>query len=219
MLKAKYGAVNFPDGNVRGIDVSRYQEEIQWDSLAVANIQGANVSFVFIKATEGVDLEDKYFKYNFYQSRMNGIIRGAYHFYSSLSSAKEQAEFFCRTVQLEDGDLPPVLDVETKGSLTKEELQKELIIWLQSVEDYYDITPIIYTSHSFYKENLDIPFFDSYPHWIAHYYIDSLKFEGDWWFWQHTDYGKVNGIKGYVDINLFNGTYEDLLNITIKSQQ
>lgn len=218
MLMAKYGAVEYPLGEVRGIDVSRYQEEIDWDSLKVTKIQGAPVSFVFVKATEGGDLVDKYFEYNFYCARMNNIIRGAYHFYSTMSDAREQANLFCRTVQLREGDLPPVLDVEVIGGLTKECLQKELAVWLDIVEDYYGVTPIIYTSHSFYKENLDTPLFESYPRWIAHYYIDSLSFDGDWHFWQHTDYGKVNGIEGYVDVNLFNGTYAELQDMTIKPE-
>ena len=216
MLNAKYGNVEYPSGEIRGIDVSRYQEEIDWDSLRTSDLQGVPVSFVFIKATEGKDIVDRYFKYNFYKSRMNGIVRGAYHFYSTLSSAKEQAHFFCRTVQLEEGDLPPVLDVETIGNLTKDQLQSELITWLNIVEDYYKIKPIIYSSHSFYKDKLNNPVFDSYPLWIAHYYIDSLRYNGDWRFWQHTDYGKVGGIDGFVDVNLFNGTYEELLDMTIK---
>lgn len=215
MLNAKYGNVEYPSGEVRGIDVSRYQGEIDWDSLRISDLQGVPVSFVFIKATEGKDIVDRFFKYNFYKSRMNGILRGAYHFYSTLSSAKEQALFFCRTVQLEEGDLPPVLDVETIGDLTKEQLQNELIIWLNIVEDYYKIRPIIYSSHSFYKEKLNNPVFDTYPRWIAHYYIDSLHYDGDWHFWQHTDYGKVKGINNYVDVNLFNGTYKELVDMSI----
>ena len=93
-FNAKYGDVEFPKGEVRGIDVSRYQGEIDWEQLKLSDIQGAPISFVFIKATEGKDIVDKFFKYNFYKSRMNGVIRGAYHFYSTLSSAKEQADFF-----------------------------------------------------------------------------------------------------------------------------
>jgi len=216
MLNAKYGNVEYPSAEVRGIDVSRYQEEIDWDSLRVSDLQGVPVSFVFIKATEGKDIVDKYFKYNFYKARMNGVLRGAYHFYSTLSSAKEQADFFCRTVQLEEGDLPPVLDVETIGNLTKEQLQSELKVWLNIVENYYKIKPIIYSSYSFYKDKLDNSAFDSYPRWIAHYYIDSLRYDGDWHFWQHTDYGKVGGVDGFVDVNLFNGTYAELLDMTIQ---
>lgn len=216
-LNAKYGNVEYPKGDVRGLDVSRYQKEIDWETLKTTDLQGSPISFVFIKATEGKDIVDKYFKYNFYKARMNGVLRGAYHFYSTLSSAKEQADFFCRTVQLEDGDLPPVLDVETIGNLTKKQLQNELIVWLNIVEDYYKVKPIIYSSHSFYKEKLDNSAFDSYPRWIAHYYIDSLRYDGDWHFWQHTDYGKVKGIDGYVDVNLFKGTYAELLDMTIQS--
>lgn len=215
-FKAKYGYVEFPKGEVRGIDVSRYQGEIDWERLRSADIQGAPVGFVFVKATEGKDLVDKYFKYNFFGARMNNIIRGAYHFYSTSSSAKEQAELFCRTVQLEEGDLPPVLDVEVVGQMTKEQLQNEIKVWLDIVEEYYGVAPIIYASRSYFKENLDNSIFDSYPHWVAHYYVDSLDRDVSWHFWQHTDCGKVIGVDGYVDVNLFNGTYDDLACMTLK---
>ncbi len=213
--RAVHGKVEYPKGEVRGIDVSRYQENIDWAVLRNSNLQGAPVSFVFVKATEGKDHIDKYFNYNFHQARQSGIVRGAYHFYSTQSPAKAQAEFFCRTVQLEHGDLPPVLDVETTGDYSKQKLQTELLIWLQQVEAYYDVKPIIYASKSFKQKYLNAPQFDNYPFWIAHYYIDSLTYTGDWHFWQHTDVGRVEGIGGYVDVNLFNGTYEELLNLTI----
>ena len=98
-------------------------------------------------------------------------------------------------------------------------MQSELIVWLEIVEKYYGVKPIIYSSHSFVKEKLDNPVFATYPMWIAHYYIDSLNYDGRWHFWQHTDYGRINGIEGYVDINLFNGTYEELDCMTLQSAE
>ncbi len=214
--KAVYGKVDYPKGDVRGIDVSRHQTKIDWEVLRNSNLQGSPVSFVFIKATEGQDLIDRYFNYNFYQARQSGIMRGAYHFFSTQSTAKSQAEFFCRTVQLEPGDLPPVLDVEEADGYSKTQLQKELLVWLDSVESYYDVKPIIYTSRSFKNKYLDLPRFDDYPLWIAHYYVDSLTYDGQWHFWQHTDVGRIEGIDGFVDVNLFNGTYDELLQLAIR---
>ena len=94
---AIYGEGVNPDGfEVRGIDVSRYQERIDWTTLRNANINGQPVRFAFIKTTEGTDLIDPYFNENFYQARQNDILRGAYHFFSPRTDARQQARFFLR---------------------------------------------------------------------------------------------------------------------------
>lgn len=214
--KALYGTIKYPDGKVRGIDISHYQEEIDWKKLRKADIQGAPVSFMFIKATEGTDIIDENFNLNFYNARKNDIIRGAYHFYSPTTPAERQARFFCKIVQLEGDDLPPVLDVETRGELTNKQLQSEVLKWMKIVERHYGVKPILYTSYKFRNSYLNTKDLQEYPYWIAHYYVDSLSYRGDWAFWQHTDAGKVAGIRGDVDINLFNGTFDDLVGLTIK---
>ena len=137
---AIYGEGVNPDGfEVRGIDVSRYQERIDWTTLRNANINGQPVRFAFIKATEGTDLIDPYFNENFYQARQNDILRGAYHFFSPRTNARQQARFFLRQVHLEAGDLPPVLDVETRGNLSRKELQAGVKKWLDVVEQHYGV--------------------------------------------------------------------------------
>ena len=61
--------------------------------------------------------------------------------------------------------------------------------------------------------------FNQYPYWIAHYYVDSVAYKGPWKFWQHTDVGRLPGIKGDVDFNIYNGSYYDLRQLTIGSQE
>ena len=75
--------------------------------------------------------------------------------------------------------------------------------------------PIIYTYYKFKTAYLSTPVFDDYPYWIAHYYVDKIEYAGEWKFWQHTDAGKLPGIKGYVDINLYNGSFYDLKQLCI----
>ena len=217
--KALYGDVTYPKGLVRGIDISHYQGDINWEKLRNAQIQGAPVSFVFIKATEGTDLWDENFNLNFHNAKKNDIIRGAYHYFSPHTSGKEQAKFYCKMVQLDENDLPPVLDVEEKGSYSTPQLQREVLDWLNAVEKHYGTTPILYTGYKFKTSYLNSSHFDKYLYWIAHYYVDSLAYKGQWTFWQHTDAGEVDGIKGDVDINLFNGDYQDLINLTIKPEE
>ena len=221
---AIYGEGVNPDGfEVRGIDVSRYQEHIDWTRLRNANIGEQPVSFVFIKATEGTDLIDPNFNENFYQAKQNEILRGAYHFFSPKTDARQQARFFLRQVHLEAGDLPPVLDVENKGNLSKEKLKKAVKQWLDVVEQHYGVKPIIYTGYAFKMENLSDTIFDAYPYWIAHYYVDKLQYKGPWKFWQYTDAGHVDGIgrrrEDVVDCNIFNGTKQELLRLTIDEEQ
>ena len=87
--------------------------------------------------------------------------------------------------------------------------------WLHIVEDRYHVKPIIYTYYKFKKQYLDTPVFDDYPYWIAHYYVDKIEYQGEWKFWQHTDAGKLPGIKGYVDFNIYNGSFYDLKRLCI----
>ncbi|MCD8167219.1 MAG: glycoside hydrolase family 25 protein [Bacteroides sp.] len=201
---------------IHGIDISHYQGSVNWSVLALNQQNRYPLRFVFMKATEGGDLADHTFQDNFAAAREHGFIRGAYHFYNSRTDAVKQADFFTNTVKLEKGDLPPVLDIEITGKKEKNELVSSLKIWLERVESYYNVKPILYTSYKFRQRFLDDPFFDKYPYWIAHYYVDSVRYEGEWHFWQHTDVGRVPGIKEEVDLNVFNGTLEELYGLTIQ---
>ncbi|EEX43623.1 putative phage tail component domain protein [Bacteroides finegoldii DSM 17565] len=212
----EYG-VCIPDGyDVHGIDVSHYQGKIDWQKLRQNKETVTPLHFVFMKATEGGDHGDTTFSANFANARNHGFIRGAYHFYIPSTDALKQADFFIRTVKLDTGDLPPVLDVEMTGRKNKTELQQGIKRWLDRVEAYYGVKPILYTSYKFKTRYLDDSIFNAYPYWIAHYYVDSVKYQGKWDFWQHTDVGNVPGIEEEVDLNVFNGTLEDLKKLTIK---
>ena len=214
-LKSSKEFTAFPIGVIRGIDVSHYQGEIDWAKVADGALDGEPVSFVFIKATEGKTILDEYFIYNFSSAHKYGIIRGAYHVFSSKSSAQEQADFFCNVVELKKKDLYPVLDVEGLGTLTPNQLREGILDWMNIVEKHFGVTPILYTSYKFKIDYLNGPEFDRYPYWIAHYYVDKLKYQGNWAFWQHTDRGAIDGIEGEIDVDLFNGTYSDLLCLTM----
>ena len=170
-----------------------------------------------IKATEGSTRLDNCFNDNFRNAREYGFIRGAYHFWSNKSSARDQAQFFLNKVHLQAGDLPPVLDVEHKPEeMSTEDFQREILTWLNIVEDRYHVKPILYTYHKFKEKYLSDARFDDYPYWIAHYYVSEMKYKGPWKFWQHTDAGRLPGIKGYVDFNIYNGSYYDLKQLCIK---
>ena len=204
--------VNF---KVHGIDVSHHQGIINWEAVKATEKQKYPIRFAFMKATEGGDYKDRRFAENFRQAREVGLIRGAYHFYNPNSDPIRQADFFISQVKLERGDLPPVLDIERKPR-NKAQLQADLIKFLHRLEQHYGVKPIIYTSYKYKSRYLDSPEFSAYPLWIAHYYVDTLSYEGAWQFWQHTDYGTVPGIEDNVDPNVFNGTLDELQRYLLK---
>ncbi len=215
--RAIYGETDYPEGyEIHGIDISHYQGHIDWRELQDATIQGYPVRFVIMKATEGSSRVDKNFSANFYNAREHGFIRGVYHFWSNNSSPREQAQFFLNNVKLLEGDLPPVLDVEHKPkNVSVEDFQQDVLTWLHIVEDHYHVKPIIYTYYKFKTKYLDASVFDDYPYWIAHYYVDNVEYGGPWKFWQHTDAGRLPGISGNVDLDIYNGSYYDLQQLTI----
>lgn len=215
--RALYGDANYPDGyEIHGIDISHYQGTIDWDALQNAMIKGCPLRFIFIKATEGSTRIDDRFNENFSRAREYGFIRGAYHFWTNKSTPRDQAYYFLNHVHLQEGDLPPVLDIEHKpNNRTTEDFQRDVLTWLHIVEDKYHVKPIIYTYYKFKERYLSASVFDDYPYWIAHYYVDRVEYKGKWKFWQHTDAGKLPGIKGYVDFDIYNGSFYDLRKLTI----
>ena len=218
--RALYGDAEYPEGyEIHGIDISHYQGEIDWEQLKNAMIEGCPVRFVIIKSTEGASRLDDHFRENFNQVRDYGFIRGVYHFWSNKSSAREQAYYFLDKVHLTEGDLPPVLDIEHKpADKSVDDFQRDVLTWLHIVEDKYHAKPIIYTYYKFKEKYLSAPVFADYPYWIAHYYVDKVQYQGKWKFWQHTDAGKLPGIKGYVDFNIYNGSFYDLRKLCIGSK-
>ena len=113
-----------------------------------------------------------------------------------------------------------MLDVEHKPkNESVEDFQTDILTWLHIVENKYGVKPIIYTYYKFKDAYLSAPVFDDYPYWIAHYYVDKVEYQGKWKFWQHTDVGKLPGINGHVDLNIYNGSYYDLMRLTIGNQE
>lgn len=191
--------------SIHGIDVSRYQQTILWTMVKQMNVEGITIRFAFIKATEGLNNVDFYFKRNWKKCKEAGIVRGAYHFFIATKDGKAQAKNFIDNVALESGDLPPVLDIEQAYGARPDQIRKELKAWLDAVEKYYSIKPIIYTYLDFYNKNLK-GYFDDYPLWVAHYLQPHQpRINRNWTFWQHNEGGHVSGIVSKVDFNVYNG--------------
>ncbi len=192
---------------LQGIDVSHYQKVIDWDMVA----EKQALDFAFVKATEGHEYRDSLFCRNWDNLRRLGIRRGAYHFFRAYGCGDEQARNFLTTVEMEPGDIAPVLDLEVTDGIDPEVMVEEARIWLDIVESNLGIRPIIYTNQFFYERYL-AGRFEHYPLWIARYSDEQplLSTGKRWNFWQYTNDGCLDGICRTVDLNIFPGT-QDML--------
>lgn len=199
------------DFAVQGIDVSHYQKHINWQEVATQNI-----SFAFVKATEGATIKDTLFDINWRDMGRVKLRRGAYHFFRPSIPTYKQVFNFINAVKLNTGDLPPVLDVEVTDNVSPTALVNRVQSWLTIAELHYGVKPIIYTNASFYNRYL-VGHFNDYPLWIARYGIyEPLQHDGRrWTFWQYGNQFRVGGIKNVVDLNAFYGTEADLYELCI----
>jgi lysozyme len=215
---ASFGII-IPKGySVHGIDVSKHQGNIDWKRVSRMENNDIRIAFVFIKATEGISRQDHKFETNWKHSFQNGLLRGAYHFYYPSRDAGKQADNFIETVKLSHGDLPPVVDIETSNGKPAKKICDGLQVFLDRLEKYYRVKPIIYTNINFYNTYLK-GHFDDYPLWIAGYFDHDRfynEFDTPWIMWQHSEKGKVDGIRGNVDFNVFNGNMTKLKGLTLR---
>lgn len=198
------------DFDVEGIDLSHHQAVVDWSRVARAGMH-----FAYLKATEGTDHVDTRFADNWPEARYAGLARGAYHFFRPDRDAGAQARHFFSTVDLQVGDLPPVLDVETTAGATRDDLVRGVRAWLYHAEARYGVRPVIYTNLTFYYRHL-AGHFDDYTFWIARYgeRVPSIAPAARLAFWQYGDRGRVPGVEGPVDLNVFfgsRGEFDDLL--------
>ena len=191
-----------------GVDVSKYQADIDMNKLKEQNIQ-----FVYIKATEGSDLQDDRFAGNWENAKKAGLLSGAYHFFSFDSEGRTQAENFIKTVGADiKGRLLPVVDVQYYGDREqnppeKEAVVRELNIFLEMLENEYGVKPMIYTTAGVYDKYLRGEF-DEYKKWISSLYTPlSWNYKDDWYIWQYLNRGELEGYTGgekYIDLNVLN---------------
>ena len=198
--------------DVKGVDVSSYQGEIDWDVLA-----SQDISFVFIKATEGSSFVDKRFAYNFEEAAKTSLAVGAYHFFSYDSEGRTQAENFIKTVVPFEGMLPPVIDVEFYGDKAvnppdRADVEVQLKTMLGLLEEYYGLKPIIYATEKSYELFLSNDY-KEYDIWIRNV-ISKPELSGgrEWAFWQYTNRERLEGYDGdeeYIDMNVFCGSIDE----------
>jgi len=198
--------------NLKGIDVSKYQGDIDF-----TKIKAAGISYVFVRASEGNTYQDANFKTNFNNAKAAGLTVSAYHFYESNDAPDTQLKNFTNIVTLSPGDLPPVVDIEKLHMQDDDDLMKNLMTYLTGLETHYGVKPIIYTGLNF--ANQYVTQFSEYPLWLAEYEVSSPTVPSgwkDWTFWQYSQAGSVDGIVGDVDVDKFNGDLMSFSKLLIK---
>ena len=191
---------------IHGIDVSRYQGDIDW-----RQVKSSGVSFAYLKATEGGDLADSRFKTYWRDAKRAGVRRGAYHYFYFCRPAVEQARWFIRHVPRDASALPPVLDMEWNpfsktctlrpdGAVVRREARK----FLSMLEAHYGRRPVVYTTVDFFRET-GIGRLKGTEFWLRSVADHPRQvYPGAFWrFWQYTGTGIVPGIEGEVDLNVF----------------
>ena len=196
-----------------GIDVSHHSGDVDWPTVAAAGYE-----FAYVKATEGVDDTDPRFEEHWKALKAHGIVRGAYHFYVTEDDPERQAKFFLSTVDHEDGDLVPVVDIELIGNGTTPGIADRLRRFLEIVESELGVRPMVYTMPNFWNENFGAGF-ETYPLWVAEYEVDAPRLpEGwtDWHLWQYRGDATIAGVEKNADVSrLHPGTSLDSLRLDL----
>ncbi|MCL6708288.1 glycoside hydrolase family 25 protein [Pseudomonas sp. R2.Fl] len=206
-----FGRVKPKHYAVHGVDVSRWQGDIDWPKLRT---QGAN--FAYIKATDGGDHVDPMFRKNWRGAKEAGLKRGAYHFFYWCRVASQQAEWFIKNVPNDPDALPPVIDVEYNAEsscrfrLSPEKAREKMQVFMDILERHYGKRPVIYTAPDFYKDNL-AGHFKNYPFWLRAVAAHPSKVypKRNWVFWQYSGSGLSQGVDHKIDLNVFGGSVDD----------
>jgi GH25 family lysozyme M1 (1,4-beta-N-acetylmuramidase) len=216
---------------VKGIDVSVFDPVINW-----AKVRAQGYRFAYIRSSYGVDnnitITDTMFQAHWAGAKAAGMLRGPYHYLKASQDGTRQAEEFLKIVTLEQGDLPPALDLEEayNQGATNRQFITNAGAFLQKVKAELGITPMVYSRGMFLDEKLTLngqppAWAKNYRMWVAHwtyaYGENIIPIQGAGWtpyiFWQYSgEKEHLDGITDdlgrpvYVDFDVFKGTLEDL---------
>lgn len=194
---------------VKGIDVSHHNPILNWNALL-----DQNISFAYIKSTEGVSHEDRNYPYNYELARKTNIKVGTYHFYSFALPGKEQAQHFLKTSKFNTGDLLPAIDVEHSPANVynkdKDYIKiviNELKILENELYEHFGIHPVIYTNQDCYKLYIKDNFPDNLI-WMCSLHKEPSD-DVNWRIWQFSHKGELPGVDGHIDLNYYRYSFEE----------
>ncbi|UQA57694.1 glycoside hydrolase family 25 protein [Polyangium aurulentum] len=198
------------DQTVEGIDVSQWQESVDW-----AAVKGAGKQFAIARVSVGTT-KDTGFDANWSGMKAAGLVRGAHQVFKPEQDVIAQADLMLSAIgTLGANDLPPVVLLASTGGVTKATLVSKLKQWLGHVEAATGRKPIIQAGKYFWQDNVTSAEFAGYPLWIPSWGVDCPNLPdnawSNWAFHQYSSTGAVAGVAGDVDLNRFNGSLTDLM--------
>lgn len=195
---------------VRGVDVSHHNGGVNWDEL-----REENVSFVYLKSTEGVSIKDKDYKENYKLAKEAGLRVGTYLFYAFKLDGEKQAKLFITNSNVDTEDLVPAIDVEHsrynrmyKNSKERDQIVKELKVLEKELFKYYGVRPVIYTNKDCYKLYIKDHFPDN-PLWICDLEDEPSDEINNWVIWQFSHSGNISGSFNDIDLNYYRYSFRE----------
>ncbi len=197
---------------LKGIDVSAWQGNIDW-----AKVKADGIQFAIIRVAAGTNI-DRYFVNNIVSAIKNNISCGVYvySYASTPEMAKEEAEVAIKAISPYQISYPVVFDIEDKvqHNLTNSQ-RTDIVEAFCSVVKAAGYKPGVYSSLSWFNTMFDLNRLKDYDKWVAQWGPSKCSFKGDnLALWQHSDSGSVSGIIGNVDLNI---CYKDYLNSETKT--
>ena len=196
---------------IKGIDVSRYNGNINWEKVKASGIE-----FAIIRASIGLESDtygqDRRFAYNASEAYNAGIKVGAYHYLKAMSveEARKEAKYFISVIEPYTLEYPVMLDFEdpAQAELDKKTLTSMAKVFLDELRDagYY---PMLYTYKNWIKDHINIGELSEYDVAVAEW-ADHPTYNGNMGIWQYTSKGHVSGITGDVDLDI---SYKDYAKI------
>lgn len=194
---------------VKGIDVSHHNPILNWEM-----VMEQDISFAYIKATEGITHEDRNYIYNYDLAKKTNVKVGSYHFYTFGLSGIEQARHFIKKAKCRKGDLIPAIDVEHSPAnpYSKDEkyialVVSELKILENTLYEHYGVHPVIYTNKDCYKLYVKKNFPDNLI-WMCDLHNEPSDDVTNWRIWQFSHKGNLPGIDGDIDLNYYRYSFD-----------
>lgn len=186
----------------RGIDISEFQGEIDFEEVRRSGIEA-----VYIRVGAG-DYTDEYFAENYERAKAAGLKIGFYHYVTarSVDEGRRQARFFASLAAGREPDMRLVMDFEYFGSLSVSQINAISEAYLDELTALTKREAVIYSDLSNARNIFSRALAEKYPLWAAQYGADEPSANGKWREWvgfQYTDEGRVGGIYGNVDRNIF----------------
>ncbi len=191
-----------------GIDVSEWQGYIDY-----SEVKEAGIEIVYIKASQGTNITDPYFRTNYDNAKANDLLVGFYHYLTarSVEEARSEAEYFASVISGTSPDCRLAMDFEELDGLTADEVNEISFAFLERVAELTGKELVVYSDLSNARDVFSTELAEQYPLWIAEYDVSAPSDNGKWSEWvgfQYTDMGRIDGIDGYVDRDEFT---EDIL--------